>query len=61
LKYSRIRTAWQALESWEPAKRAAAREIACQQPAESTPDDDGIEFPVDDRVPGAGRSSKARA
>jgi hypothetical protein len=31
-----IRTAWRALESWEPATRAAAREIACQQPAESS-------------------------
>ena len=31
-----IRTAWRALESWEPARRAAAREIACQQPAESS-------------------------
>jgi len=30
------RTAWRALESWEPATRAAAREIACQQPAESS-------------------------
>ena len=31
-----IRTAWRALESWEPATRAAAREIAYQQPAESS-------------------------
>jgi hypothetical protein len=44
LKYSRfretatgdrVRSAWRALESWEPATRAAARKIACQQPAES--------------------------
>ena len=47
LKYSRFRETatgdrvraglrGRALESWEPAMRAAAREIACKQPAESS-------------------------
>src|ERR1700730_13691743 len=35
-----IRTAWRALESWEPATRAAAREIACQQPPNPRADED---------------------